>query len=174
MFRKDLTMVMGLSFFFAFILLPFQNCSKVAYREAVGSRSPASTTKGLQMGGNGTGYDGKVYVNRGTCGVDENALKNVLSVSLDGQEAYLLKEDCQKIEPKPVALSEILVASVSGDVVVLNGTNFVSKEFDDSQLIGDPAMGHQSKIESRFKPKDYRPLKVSKKAYSKPKNTKKR
>lgn len=168
MFRRDLTMVLGVSFFFAFILLPFQNCSKVAYRDSNGSRGPASTTKDLQMGGNGTGYDGKVYVSRGVCGEEEKAIKSMLAVSSDGQQAYLLREDCLRIDPRPVAVEEIQIASATADTLVLNGNSYVSKEVDrtlshSGELEGD----RQPSSEIKRPYKNYRPVRSTVKQISK-------
>lgn len=103
------------------VLFSFQNCSSAVDH---GSNVDVQTNKDTQLGGNGSGYDGKVFVARGPCGPNPNAAKDVLEVSVDGQQAQILREDCQKIDPRPIPVSDIQVANGDADVLTYKGMTF--------------------------------------------------
>jgi hypothetical protein len=103
------------------VLFSFQNCSSAVDH---GSNVDVQTNKDTQLGGNGSGYDGKVFVARGPCGPNPNAAKDVLEVSVDGQKAQMLREECQKIDPRPIPVSDIQVASDDPDVLTYRGLNY--------------------------------------------------
>jgi hypothetical protein len=101
----------------------FQNCSTAVY---------GSKTESLQQnsGGTGNGYDGKIYVVLSELPCPDSTYIDTAILVKDPQQAYLLRESCQSISPRPLAPASFTV--ISENQVAYNGT--VYTEMKDSDL----------------------------------------
>ena len=114
-------------FVFAFFLLTtlvyFQNCSKqqVSFESApVKANDPKSID-----GGNGTGYDGKVYVEIGQC-ADGNSIRSRILVFKEQKEAFIERENCKELPVKrQIAFDQIHLTAADDSELTYNGHIFV-------------------------------------------------
>ncbi|MES2964159.1 MAG: hypothetical protein V4760_09740 [Bdellovibrionota bacterium] len=93
----------------AVFVMAFQNCG-----------TPIDFTRlESKANGNGTGYDGKIYVNHGKCGTAVDiALKGAIAVDKDGT-ANVIRQDCTDLAaPIPIAAGSLLTAMTDSNVKI--------------------------------------------------------
>ena len=88
------------------ILVGYQNCSKP---EAANSQDSQDSLSLLRsgVGGNGSVYDGKLYVNKIIDGVCEDGSAIRSEIKVQGEASFVTRENCKTIPPKVVTTSSL-------------------------------------------------------------------
>lgn len=129
-------------FAFLFILsVAFQNCRLQPISEPLSSKpAPAGPDdkESYTLEGNGDIYDGKteyVTVDREQeCGPGNLNVKN--SIKVENDSFFLVKKDCQDIDPRPLTKSEVESAPHDPDMLIYDGKAFLEiQHFDSPQAI---------------------------------------
>jgi hypothetical protein len=135
-FKKLSAVVFGLILMQAAYL----NCSRPVRFDSQAGASKAS------MDGGGDGYSGKLYVVVNDSGVCPDGNPNSSQILVTGTDAYVQREDCAAITPKPV---QVLVSSVDSNFLAYDLAVFREK----STLVNVPkaptvlaAMGMASSV----------------------------
>jgi hypothetical protein len=111
--------------------LAFQNCIQTG--DGAGSTKSSPQTQPIGQNplpglggesGNGDGYRGKIYVNRGSCG-SPNDIATRIELSDDGKSATKTRENCTDIPATPVSLASLGLMPYNLDNLI-----FSNKAFD--------------------------------------------
>jgi hypothetical protein len=109
-----------LALFLLATFAPFQNCSQNIKHGQTGS----GTSTAPQFAG-GEGYDGKLYVVRGTCEGVADQVTDGIQVSNGLRSAFLVRENCVDLPPKtkPIDLAALtLVPNDTNQIIYLGQT----------------------------------------------------
>jgi len=87
-------------------LLSFQNCSNSQFEKSSEVAAPPPNNQNLGGNaidvpneGNGVGYDGKIYIIKGTCNSNPLAATDAIKVATDRDRAHLIRKNCSDLNP---------------------------------------------------------------------------
>ncbi|NJL25366.1 MAG: hypothetical protein HC902_09430 [Calothrix sp. SM1_5_4] len=124
--------------FVTLITLNYQACTFGGPERSGVGRTGADGRRinSLELGGNGNGYDGKVYVSRGQCGADYFAPKSVVQFSPDGKTATQVIENCAPIPPKNLKTAELVLPPENRNVISVKGQIYAHESGQSPELAG--------------------------------------
>ncbi len=103
------------------LLVFFQNCSQIDFL-SLQSKSPFPQVHSLS---GGQPYDGKTFVEFGECR-DQSSVKARILLNSSSQ-AYLLRDNCQDMEPRILAIGEFVFDPNTPDQILFDDRNFVAE-----------------------------------------------